>query len=93
LLEALCEELGADVSSLSRSERAKQLAVAKRLAEAGVTPDEIRREARWLQSQVWLTAGVDLFTVEKHRARWVLAGRPEAPKPRGRQAQPSYQEI
>lgn len=81
LLEALCDELGADVSSLSRGERAKQLAVAKRLAAAGVTPDEIRREARWLQSQAWLTSGVDLFTVEKHHARWVLAGRPEAAAP------------
>jgi hypothetical protein len=81
LLEALCDELGVEVAALTPKEKTKQLAVAKRLAADGATPDDIRREARWLRSQAWLTSGVDLFTVEKHRARWVLAGRPEAASP------------
>jgi hypothetical protein len=76
LLAALCDELGADVTTLSQAERKKQLAAAKRLLAAGATPDDIRRETRWLRGQPWVD-GVDLFLVEKQRAKWLLAGKPE----------------
>jgi hypothetical protein len=76
LLAALCDELGADVTTLSSAERKKQLAVAKRLLAAGATPDDIRRETRWLLGQSWVD-GVDLFLIEKQRAKWLLAGKPE----------------
>lgn len=78
LVEALCEELGADVSDLGRGDRGKQAAVAKRLVENGVDADELRRAVRWLRSQEWVTAGVDLLLVEKQLAKWRLAGRPAA---------------
>jgi hypothetical protein len=75
LLAALCEELGAEVTTLSAADRAKQLAVAKRLLAAGATADEVRREARWLRSQSWVE-GIDLFVIERHRAKWLLSGKP-----------------
>jgi hypothetical protein len=75
LLAALCEELGAEVTTLSATDRAKQLAVAKRLLAAGATADEVRREARWLRSQSWVE-GIDLFVIERHRAKWLLSGKP-----------------
>jgi DNA-binding MarR family transcriptional regulator len=76
LLAALCDELGADVTTLSSAERKKQLAAAKRLLAAGATPDDVRRETRWLLGQSWVD-GVDLFLIEKQRAKWLLAGKPE----------------
>jgi hypothetical protein len=79
LLAALCEELGAEVTTLSAADRAKQLAVAKRLLAAGATADEVRREARWLRSQSWVE-GIDLFVIERHRAKWLLSGKPASPR-------------
>jgi hypothetical protein len=87
---ALCEEIGADVSALAPAERTKQLAVAKRLIGAGATPEEIRRETRWLMAQSWVD-GVDLFLLEKQRGKWVLAGRPEAPS--RRRDRPDYRDL
>lgn len=84
LLEALCEEQGQDTSVLSKSERGKQLAVAKRLAESGMDEADVRRCTRWLLSQSWVTGGVDFFLVEKQRAKWQLSGRPETATVNGR---------
>ena len=78
LLQALCDEIGADVSTLPERDKARQLAVAKRLVADGMTAAEVRRETRWLLSQPWITGGVDLHLVEKQRGKWVLAGRPDA---------------
>lgn len=78
LLEALCDEQGQDTSVLSKHDRGKQLAVAKRLVAAGMTEADIRTMTRWLVSQSWITGGVDLFLVEKQQAKWQLAGKPKA---------------
>lgn len=76
LLETLCEVLGQDVSVLSASEKAKQLAVAQRLIVAGMTDGDVRSMTRWLTS--WMTAGIDMFSLEKSLAKWKLAGKPDA---------------
>lgn len=76
-IEALCEATGTDVSELSDAVKSKQGAAAKRLRAAGMTPADVLRCARWLRSQTWRTAGIDLFTVEKERGPWEMAGKPE----------------
>jgi hypothetical protein len=71
LLEALCDVLGQDVSVLSRSEKARQLAVAKRLAESGMTARDVEMMTLWLTSQAWVTGGI-----ERQVPKWKLAGKP-----------------
>lgn len=77
MLEAMCESLGVDVADLTKPEKNKQLAVAKRMADSGVTANDVGLIARWLKSQEWRTSGVDMFTVEKERSKWVTAGKPD----------------
>lgn len=77
---ALCEATGADVSELSDAVKGKQGAAAKRLRAAGMTPSDVRRCARWLTSQSWRTHGIDLFTIEKERGAWEMAGKPARAK-------------
>ncbi|MCC6315400.1 MAG: hypothetical protein IT337_15455 [Thermomicrobiales bacterium] len=82
VLEALCAELGLDAAVLERPERARQLAVAKRLLRVGMGPPEVRGVVRWLAGQRWVQeggGGIDLFLVEKQATRWKLAGRPTGP--------------
>jgi hypothetical protein len=82
LLEALCDELGEDVSVLSKSGKGRQLAVAKRLVDAGLCADDVRKMTRWLRSQAWVTGGIDLRLLESQSDKWRLAGQPEiAPAP------------
>lgn len=76
-IDALCEATGIDVSELSDAVKRKQGAVAKRLQAAGMTPDDVRTCGMWLRSQTWRTHGIDLFTVEKERSAWELAGKPD----------------
>lgn len=73
---ALCEATGADVAELSDAVKGKQGTAAKRLRAAGMTPADVRRCARWLTSQSWRTHGIDLFTIEKERGAWEMAGKP-----------------
>jgi len=76
LLEALCDVLGHDVSVLSPSEKSKQLAVAQRLIAAGMTERDVRTMTRWLKT--WMTAGIDMFSLEKSMTKWKLDGKPDA---------------
>lgn len=89
LLESLCDELGEDVSVLSKTDRNKQLAVAKRLRDDGLSADDVRKMTRWLRSQSWVTGGIDLFLIQKQTAKWRLDGKPERAPPNGR-ASPSH---
>lgn len=73
---ALCEATGADVAELSDAVKGKQGAAAKRLRSAGMTPGDVARCAGWLTSQSWRTHGIDLFTIEKERGAWEMAGKP-----------------
>lgn len=79
LLEVLCEAQGQDVSVLSSRDKSKQLAVAKRLLEDGMTADSLTRLLKWLLGQSWVTGGVDFFLVEKQFGKWKLAGEPGKP--------------
>ena len=81
LLEAVCEEMGADATGLPGSVRARQLAVAKRLIADGFTEDDGRRMVRWLLPQGWVNGSVDLFLIEKQRGKWLMARKPDAPPP------------
>lgn len=78
LLESLCDTLGQDVSVLSKRDKDRQLAVAKRLVEAGMTVGDVSQMTRWLISQSWVTGGVDFFLLEKQLGKWQLAGKPAA---------------
>lgn len=78
LLESLCDVLGQDASVLSKTEKGKQLAVAKRLVEQGVTPRDVEMMTLWLKSQAWVTGGIDLFFLERQLGKWQLAGKPIA---------------
>lgn len=77
LLETLCEAIGSDPSVLSKADRSRQLGVAKRLVEGGVTPAEIRGMVGYLQNQDWLTGGIDLVLIEKQIGKWRLNGQPD----------------
>lgn len=79
LLETLCECIGSDPSVLSKSDKGKQLAAAKRLVEGGMTLPELRSLVEFLQSQTWLTGGIDMLVVEKQAGKWRMNGRPAAP--------------
>jgi hypothetical protein len=82
LLTTLCEEVGQDISVLSEPEKRKQLAAGKRLAAAGVSPEDVKRMVHWLAEQAWVTGGIDLFLLEKQLGKWQLAGKPDHPPPR-----------
>ncbi len=88
LLEALCDEVGADLSVLAKPQKDKQLSVAKRLVESGMTARDVRAMTRWLLGQDWVTSGVDLFLLEKQLGKWQMQGKPATTtaKPRGRAA-------
>ena len=77
---ALCEVTGADIASLSDAVKRKQGAVAKRLRSAGMLPGDVANCAQWLASQSWRTHGIDLFTIEKERSAWEMAGKPSRAK-------------
>lgn len=77
---ALCEVTGADIASLSDAVKRKQGAVAKRLRSAGMLPGDVASCAQWLTSQSWRTHGIDLFTIEKERSAWEIAGKPSRTK-------------
>lgn len=76
LLDALCDEVGADVSVLAKPQKDKQLGVAKRLVESGMTVRDVRAMTRWLLGQDWVTSGVDLFLLEKQLGKWQMQGKP-----------------
>jgi hypothetical protein len=84
MLEALCDELGQDATSLSKPSKDRQLAAAKRLTSSGLTENDLRSMVRWLAPQAWVNGAVDLQLIEKQRGKWELAGKPnEPPVPRG----------
>lgn len=76
MLDALCETLNVDVSMIQGAQKARQLAVAKRLFEAGVTVQDVCDMTSWLQSQSWVTGGIDMFLLEKQLTKWHLSGKP-----------------
>ena len=75
-LVALCEATGADVAELSGSVRGKQANKAKQLLADGMSVADIGRCAGYCSSQSWRTGPVDMFTVEKERSKWEMAGKP-----------------
>lgn len=81
LFESMCEQTGVEPAEVSKADKNKNLAVAKRLAESGTTAKDVASITRWLKSQDWRTSGVDMFTVEKERMRWLTAGKPDGAKP------------
>lgn len=78
LIEALCDEIGTDPSVLSKQDKGRQLAVAKRLVEGGASVQDIRDITKWLTSQNWVSA-VDLQLIEKQIGKWRLNGKPAGP--------------
>lgn len=93
LLEALCDELGEDVSVLSKAGKDKQLAAAKRLRDDGLSADDVRKMTRWLRSQAWVTGGIDLLLLDKFKDRWRLDGKPERAPPNGRASPPKREDL
>lgn len=81
LFESMCEQTGVEPAEVSKADKNKNLAVAKRLAESGTTTKDVASITRWLKSQDWRTSGVDMFTIEKERMRWLTAGKPDGSKP------------
>lgn len=76
--QALCDETGADEAAATKSEKSKQLGIAKTLIADGVTEADVRGCIRYLQSQSWRTAIIDLSTVRSEIGKWRMAGRPAA---------------
>jgi hypothetical protein len=97
LFQVICEELGADEAAATKSEKQKQLGVAKHLIADGVSEEDVRGCVRYLQSQTWRTAIIDLVTVRSEVGKWRMAGRPvrEAVPINGARAtsQPNQSEI
>ncbi len=83
-LVALCEATNADVSELSASVRSRQCSKAKQLLAAGMTVSDIKRCAGYCASQSWRTSPIDMFTIEKERSKWELAGKPAQATANGR---------
>ena len=75
-LVALSDATGADIAALSASVKSKQLGKAKQLLAAGMTAESIGRCAGYLASQSWRSSPVDMFTIEKERGKWEMAGKP-----------------
>lgn len=73
LLAILCEEQGQDAAVLPKSEKNKQLGMAKRLiADDNLTADETRELVRHLLGQKWVTNGVDFSLIENQLGKWRL---------------------
>lgn len=85
-LVALCDSTGADIAELSAAVKSRQLGKAKQLLAAGMTVADIGKLASYCRSQLWRTSPVDMFTIEKERGKWEMAGKPthEAAKANGR---------
>lgn len=81
LLEAFVETLGQDTSEITERQKGKQLAVAKRLVQDGVTAEDVAAFTRYLLTQTWRSTVFDLFTVEKEIGAWQMAGKPERATP------------
>ena len=77
----MCDESGVEVSQITGKVRDRQMAAAKTLVSSGATPDDIRREMRWLSGQSWLTGGIDMTLLAGQFPKWVLAGKPETLQP------------
>lgn len=80
LLEAMLGVLGKEHTALPRSAIGRQLAVAKRLRDDGVTAAEVAEITRWVRAQ-WKVEGIDLPLIEKALPKWRL--RVEREDPRG----------
>lgn len=78
LLVAMCEVIGTNPTAMTERDKAKELAVAKRLIANAATIDEIREITRYLKGQSWVTAGVDLSLIDKQIAKWRMNGRPNS---------------
>ena len=87
-LVALCRATGADVAELSGSVKNKQLGKAKQLLADGLTLWDIGRLAGYCASQSWRTSPVDMFTLEKERGKWELAGKPASEPTKAARASP-----
>lgn len=85
LFEAMCDEAGQDYSMIGDSLRGRQLSAAKQLVDTGATPDEIRREMRWLSDQAWVNGAVDMPLLASQWSKWVLAGKPDKVIPKNQQ--------
>ena len=76
VFQAMAEETGADEAEATGRYKAAQCAIAKRLLDDGCDEAEIRACVRYLRSQEWRTAPVDLRTVEAEIGKWRTQGRP-----------------
>jgi hypothetical protein len=76
LLQALAELTGFGRDGITKREKDKQAAVAKRLLEEGHTEDDVRGCIGYLLSEEWREGIVDLFLVERQIGKWLAAGRP-----------------
>jgi DNA-binding transcriptional ArsR family regulator len=76
---AMLEELGQNPKDFPKAFAAKQIAVLRR---TGLSVDDVRGCTRWLRS--WREQPVDAFVVEEWFGRWMLDGRPETGRRRGR---------
>lgn len=76
LFQVLCEEVGADEAAATKSEKQRQLGIAKHLIADGVSESDVRGCVRYLQSQSWRTSIIDLATVRSEVGKWRMAGRP-----------------
>ena len=76
LVEAWAGACDVALADLGDAGRKRQFAVAKRLADDGLTAADVTAMVGWLSTQDWRQGGVDLLTVEANRARWVAAGKP-----------------
>lgn len=87
-LVALCHATGADIGELSGSVKSKQLGKAKQLLGDGMSLWDIGRLAGYCASQSWRTSPVDMFTLEKERGKWELAGKPASEPTKAARASP-----
>lgn len=82
IVEAVCDELGQDLSALGQGERKRQCGFAARLIAEGLGPEDARRMVRWLRPQRWVIegGGIDLRLLAGQVGKWLLAGRPGGPE-------------
>lgn len=76
LFESMCECLGQDATDVPPRAKSRQLAAAKALVEDGMTESDVPIMVRWLQSQTWITSGIDMPVMQKMHGKWVLNGKP-----------------
>jgi hypothetical protein len=74
-LASFCRAIGSDVNDLSEAVKSKQCAKAKQLISQKMTVNDAERIGSWLKSQAWRSQ-IDLFTAEKERGAWEMAGKP-----------------